>query len=1513
MLALLLLSGAHFYLNTDHAQRVIQDRVNAAIPGSVGWQEADISIFGGRIAVTGAVVSGTEGGTIIDAGRLFADVSMIDLLRGSLVLVAEIENPRVMLVRDTDGGFNIVRAFADPEKTRIHPEEEEKRKIASPFSMNVVLQSAEVSEGFFEFTDYAATGEGVPGRIALENIHVGIDNANLAEKSGRGSVRIKSGIFDMGNIRVPLTRFVFEAVMDKGQLRPVTADIRLAGENGAPRLTFAGGAENVFDAPEMDFELSAAAELSHIRDMFSLDMPLSGRAEFDVAASGNPADPSVRVGARYGGGNVAGVELEEIDLQSEMADLSVDISRLAARIRGAEADLAGTVDLRNAFENGLLAAPTDLDAISYKLMVNNGSVDFGQLPWTRAFMSGTARGSAGITGAGIFPRSLSAKVDAAVTGSGVTAGDILAPVDAEIHLKARMNDGKVFADPVQVALRETHLTVTGRYDIFENTVDAAATLETPDLAQALAPLGVDLFSGETILDATVSGPVLQPAIKADIESKKLGYGDVRIGDTILEAALDASGRAVIEKLVVDNRGSKLDISGHVDLFEGGFAGFRKEMPAGVTAVARQVELTDFFPFLDISGEINGKFRLAEKIMDPVLSVSMKHAGLGYKDIHAGDLETEMRLSEGTLTIDALRLKNNRSEVALDGRADLLFPGSLSPLPEPEIDIVFAESTLFINDFIDTAAGEIRFDGHAKGKLTELAASLSLSGEGIEAADHVIGDVTARLGFAHGRLNFDSLEIVNSRSGVSVAGGIQLFRPATLEMHPDPEMDMEIRGDSIYLSDFIPGARGELSVTARMTGSLKDPAGKAEISGDMIDTGVQRIDSIRVASLFEDKTIFFDSVDITLAPGESVRAGGYVSLDGRFGLEIASDEIAVSRIDALAETGLSGMMTIAASGAGTIHDPEVQGDFRLRDLRAGSEELSPLDVEFAIKDRIATVAASSAFSGSAVYHIDTGDFGARGNFDDTQLDPFFRIAGMPGVFGNFSATVLADGNAAALSEITAEMNIESMTLFQTRGNAEPFELIRVTGLSADFRDGRFDIPENEIALPGTSRLVISGRGDLTGDLELIARGDVPMPVVTAFVPHIEDPEGGIGFSGTITRSAGREEIDAEIRLSDIGFTISELMQELHQVNGRIRITGSAVEMDGLSGRLDTGRFSANGRLRMEEGFQPGEASLHVNAHALPIRVPGTIELVVNSEMSFTGVPDDSRLSGEVMLLEGLYYKDVEINLLEEVTRRRRAAQPRAEPPDFDLPYVKNLDLDIDIGYRKPLMVDNNLALMTLRPEIRINGTLSQPQVTGRAEIAQGTVSYQRIEFEIERGVIDFIDPYRIQPDIDILARSRVRRWIIDLEISGTPRELDFSLSSNPPEEHADILSLLVLGRTTSELTEGTGPAGPSPEEMLVKMLAGRMEEDIRAGTGLDIFEVDYARDETDRETEQSLRLTVGKELSRRLAVTYSVERKSGETVQQQTAIYKMLEFLSMSAFQDTAGAFGGEMRFRLEFR
>jgi hypothetical protein len=59
--------------------------------------------------------------------------------------------------------------------------------------------------------------------------------------------------------------------------------------------------------------------------------------------------------------------------------------------------------------------------------------------------------------------------------------------------------------------------------------------------------------------------------------------------------------------------------------------------------------------------------------------------------------------------------------------------------------------------------------------------------------------------------------------------------------------------------------------------------------------------------------------------------------------------------------------------------------------------------------------------------------------------------------------------------------------------------------------------------------------------------------------------------------------------------------------------------------------------------------------------------------------------------------------------------------------------------------------------------------------------------------------------------------------------------------------------------------------------------------------------------------MGKKLSERLEVIYSMETEEQETVHTNAAEYKMLENVILRAFNDSKGDFGTEITLKLEFR
>ena len=81
---------------------------------------------------------------------------------------------------------------------------------------------------------------------------------------------------------------------------------------------------------------------------------------------------------------------------------------------------------------------------------------------------------------------------------------------------------------------------------------------------------------------------------------------------------------------------------------------------------------------------------------------------------------------------------------------------------------------------------------------------------------------------------------------------------------------------------------------------------------------------------------------------------------------------------------------------------------------------------------------------------------------------------------------------------------------------------------------------------------------------------------------------------------------------------------------------------------------------------------------------------------------------------------------------------------------------------------------------------------------GTVQIGGSDYTVERGSLTFANPYRMEPVIDLAARTRRREYDLSLNLSGTPERLNASVASDPPLADLDVLGDVLAGGKTSRL-------------------------------------------------------------------------------------------------------------------
>lgn len=1104
---------------------------------------------------------------------------------------------------------------------------------------------------------------------------------------------------------------------------------------------------------------------------------------------------------------------------------------------------------------------------------------------------------------------------------GVIAGH---PVD-RIEWKSRLEDRKLTIEQMLVEVFSGNVTGNGVIDMVQAFPEGLLS-QNRDLQAVSYRLNVteDRFELATLLRNSEG---LQGTIKSEITVDGKGVmpetldaaATIRIeGDQLSSPAIASPVDFVFNTEAALKEGvlilETLDAgSAHLDLKAAG----RLEIPSKSMNFDVSLDAPDLFRLLSLAdirnvhGGVNLTAKISGDIENPVGDVVLDARNIRVADITIGDIDLTVALdASGNADISELALENQGSTIQATGNIPNIIYTLKNDFENITPNVSMTLKNLQAKHFVARDIAEGVLDGRIEmsGPLKNLDATIFLDGKNIRTPAAAVGDLDAKMRLSGGKLAIDQLIIHNRKSDIKLVGQAQILETNTVKPLADPEFDIDLVSENLYVQDFVKDYQGKISIKANGRGRLSKPEGAARIEARELDLGVQKINSLDLVSEFNKQRVTISNFNIAITKDDVLNGTGWYAFDRSFNIEMSSKGIALTHIDQIRRANVAtGVVTLDIRGQGDLNDPRLDGTIGLTQLTIMEKPVEDFKVTVSLADQVAKLTGKLNFDIEADYHLKNKAFSATVALDNTHLDPYFKMANQADLTGRISGAIKAKGNAdqPEAAEITAD--ITDLNLFY-QGN----ELLQTKGVKAFIKDRRFEVSTSGFRLLKDGRLMIEGRGDLTDTVFVKADGEIPVNVVSAFAKDLPKIDGKVQISALVEGKPSMPVIDGTILLNDIGMTVPTLNQQLHGLNGKIRITDTSVKIENFSGRLDDGRFDLSGAIALKS-FQPQSADLSLKAHALALDIPGTMTASFNSNLSLSGTPNQSKIKGEIVLLDGRYYKNFNLNLkiLESVATKKRATSPT--PKKADIPYVRNVQLDILVTHRNPYLVENNLANMKIVPDMRIRGTLEQPVVNGRAEVESGTITYQGKNFVVKKGLIDFINPYKIEPTLDIVSQVDIRQWQVTLSISGTPEALKFKLSSQPPEDDADLLSLLLIGKTSRELAEGTSTSNQTPAQMLAEIVGNQVGGKIKGATGLDILEVEVNGEKSGEQESDRVKVTIGKELSRRMTVKYSVESKDGEMVRRTSTEYKFLENLLLSGFQDSKGDFGGELLFRLEFR
>ena len=1389
------LIGVSLYIKTDHAQTLIQRTINELIPGSVSWEKSRFSLLKGEFTLQNVSLRGPLSEEFAGLERLAAKLSWIMLLKGDLAFEELIaEKPWAVIRLEEKGDLNLIRAFVHSKEGGPREEEGSDKTKGTSLPINIVARSFKLVNGVLSY-EMAAKGL----KIVAQEIYLSGDG-NLLTQSGNIILQTGKGRIDSPKVHLALEQCKIRAGLRNSQIDLHHLELNTASS----RFIGSGKIRDVLDKALFDIALEAAVSLAEASNSLYFKPSLTGDVTVKAAVRGNLDNPEVDLRLDYSGGVISVNKVNRLNLDLTLKDLVLTVNNLALNIASGDISLQGDVDLHNAFAKGLLAPPRDLEAISYNISLKGEGIGLEDLPQAASRkLRGTVNSDLSISGRGLSPSSLSADMVLETDVKQLTASHLETPVDLHIKTKASFKEGVATINQMEVKSGLLTLHSHGRYDYFaSHNISANLVLEAPSIKEIFSPFGIDGLSGACGIRGTVYGLPNKPSFDFSLQGRQIRFKEVTLGNVLIHASLEQSGRLRISQLLLENQGSVIRGRGYVKVFEDTFFELDRRFPLNFSATLLDIEMKDF---------------------------------------------VEKELARGTL----------------EGRVDLT------------------------------------------GTPFSFQATGSLEGKNISIERIRVGGFATGFRFSEGRLFIEKMEVRNHRSMLNVSGAAQVFERKTGQLLKDPTFTLKIEGDSIFIEDFVDSPKGKVSLAATLEGSVKNPKGMAALHGINVDLGIQRFREARLICALEGQKVWLKPLHLVVAPGEFIEGVGWITLDKAYQIDLVSKGVSLDNIDKIRQREIGqGRILFNISGQGTFEDPQLKGEITIKNPRFKGKSFHDFQIQLDLRDQVAHISGKLDFDLKGLYRLQTKEFSMSILLNRTDLEPYFDLMDQKHLSGTVTGKIEAAGNTADIRRIHGFADLSNVDLF-----FKEKELLNIQDFKATLKDEEISILSLSGFLLKEGRIDVKGSTKIHGSLSLRAEGSIPLQVLSLLAPELPDLTGNATLSAEINGTWFHPDIQGEMELMHVSFTIPTIQQKIHNLSGKIRITPQMVTIDTLEGQMGTGRFSAAGTLQLK-GIRPAGIKLAIETHALSIQVPDMVDALLNATLQIQGTPEKSKIQGEAVILEGTYYKDVNLSLLQIVGEKKREEGPL--PKEITLPYLKDLSIDISIKRRNPFLVDNNLAYLDINPDLQLSGTLSNPIITGRATIESGTVTYRGRTFVVKKGVIEFSNPYKIEPTFDIEGEVQVRKWTIVLAISGPPDKLSFTLVSDPPEEDGDILSLLLFGKTTHELIEAEGGTTMSTKRMLAGILATALEDDIKKAAGLDILEVQTQAEE-DEEASDQVTVTIGKELSKRMTVKYAVESKDGELSQRAIAEYKLLESILLSGFQDDKGISGGEIFFRLEFR
>jgi len=698
--------------------------------------------------------------------------------------------------------------------------------------------------------------------------------------------------------------------------------------------------------------------------------------------------------------------------------------------------------------------------------------------------------------------------------------------------------------------------------------------------------------------------------------------------------------------------------------------------------------------------------------------------------------------------------------------------------------------------------------------------------------------------------------------------------------------------------------GSLQAKLALHGSLRAPAGQGSASladARLAYDGVHETLTAANVTFKGTAQAINATLSATLPAGALHASGTYFPARRAYQAQFQVNELELARLQTLARRlPLRGAITLAGTGAGTLADPGFELTLSAPSLRVQDQTISVLHLQAQLAHhfvhaQLAATALNTPMQGQAALAL-RGALSVTASLDAPAVPLGPQLAAYapalaPHLTGQTAVHATLQGPLRQLDQLQAHIELPTLEL---RSGAN-LQLAAATPIHLDLARGVATLQPTHLRGTDTD-LQIAGSMPLRQPdrLQVDAQGTLNVKLLQLWQP------AAAGQAQLQLHAAGplsQPTLGGQIALAGVSLAPSGWPVGLQNGQGLLRLSSDRLQIVRFAANVGGGSLAATGGLALQPALR---FDLALALRDVRLLYPDTVRETLAADLTLAGTPAAAQLGGRVRL-ENVSVTP-QFDFAQFIAQLSSATTVAAGPGSF----AQNLALNLAVTTPNQISTATRDFSLEAGARVTVRGTAAEPVVLGRVDLASGDLIFRGNRYVIQGGSLDFVNPRRTQPVVNITADTTIQQYDLHLRFQGPAENLHTTYTSDPALPPADIINLLAFGQTTEVAAANPAPGNLGAENLIASAVSSQITDRVQKIVGISQLSVDPVLGGNQQNT--GARVTLQQRVTGSLFVTLSTD----VTSTQRNVIeiqYRLSPRVSLTAVRDQNGGFNLSTRFK----